>query len=210
MTGRALRRTKLGRVLLAVWGVSALVGSAYLLGSHLAALPTPSVVDARLAGQMQAFAAEHPAARDALMMHVLYTSCRCSQRVAEHLLARGPHEGDRELVLVVDAEAEPVAEAATGLQTQLVAAGFEVRTLDSAALHDQYGIEAAPLLVVADPAGHVRYVGGYGDRKQTPVLRDVEIGDRVARGETVSPLPLFGCAVSASLRSSVDPFGVLR
>ena len=197
------RRSPLGRALLVLWGAVALVASAYLLGSHLVPLPAPTAIDARLSAAVAAYAGTGAPAHDAVMMHVLYTGCKCSQNVAEHLLARGPKAGDRELVIVV-------GDAAEGDVARLAAAGFDTRSIDPETLHETYGIEAAPLLVVADPSGHVRYVGGYGDRKQSPVLRDVEIAARIARGDAVDPLPLFGCAVSASLRSSVDPLGVLK
>lgn len=201
------RRQPLSRALLTAWAAVALIGSAYLLGSHLVALPTPSAVSPRLSAAVVDYAHAGPAARDTVMLHVLYSECRCSQNVATHLLARGAKAGDRELVLLVVDAAQSSDRALT---SRLVAAGFETRTIDAETLREAYEIEAAPLLIVADPAGRVGYVGGYGERKQSPVLRDVEIGERIARGEAVAALPLFGCAVSESLRSSLDPLGVLR
>lgn len=196
------RRVPFGRSLLVLWAAAAFVLSAYLLGSHLVALPAPQSVDPRLAAAVSAYARTHPGA-SGLMVHALYEGCRCSTNVVDHLVARGPRAG-RELVLLVGGA------GASTIDGRLRAAGFDTRVLNAEQLHEGYGIEAAPVLIVADGAGVVRYVGGYGDRKQSPIVRDVEIDERIARGETVAPLPLFGCAVSEQLRSSLDPLGVLK
>lgn len=196
------RRVLFERSLLALWGAGALVLSAFLLGSHLVALPAPRAVDVRLAAAVTAYGAAHPGS-GGLMLHALYEDCKCSQNVVEHLIARGAHAG-HELVLLVAEGVDTVA------AQRLRAAGFDTHLLSADALRDTYGIEAAPALVVADATGVVRYVGGYGDRKQSPILRDVEIDARIAQGEVVAPLPLFGCAVSEQLRSSLDPLGLTK
>ena len=188
-----------GRLLLALWGAGALSLSAYLLGSHLLALPAPAAADPRL---VQSLATLSPHDGRLTLVHALYESCRCSQNVLAHLVARGPRADARELVLVVDGEDTTLG--------RVREAGFEARRITPADLHDRYGIEGAPLLAIADATGGVRYVGGYGDRKQSPVVRDGELADRVAHGEPVDSLPLFGCPTSEALRSSLDPVGVAR
>jgi hypothetical protein len=74
------------------------------------------------------------------------------------------------------------------------------------ALREGWGIEAAPVLVVAKPDGSLAYVGGYNRRKQEPRFMDVAIV-RDAMQEAVSPLPVFGCATSARLANAIDPLG---
>ncbi|HEY8945874.1 MAG TPA: hypothetical protein VIM73_16510, partial [Polyangiaceae bacterium] len=63
-----------------------------------------------------------------------------------------------------------------------------------------YGIDAAPLLIVSDPKGEPRYVGGYTTRKQGPVLEDLSIVEQARRGSSLASLPIFGCAVSERLQ----------
>ena len=61
---------------------------------------------------------------------------------------------------------------------------------------------------MVDPAGVVRYAGGYTARKQGLELRDRQIlGDLMASG-TTPLLPLYGCAVSKRLQAILDPIGI--
>ena len=70
--------------------------------------------------------------------------------------------------------------------------------------------EASPLLVIADPAGAVRYVGGYGRHKQSPVVEDLAILADLRAAHDRAALPVFGCATSARLARRVDPLGLAR
>lgn len=136
------------------------------------------------------------------MVHVLYQRCACSRRIIDHLVAGARPQDMAERVVLVDAAADTVNE--------LVAAGFHVDQVSAEALHADWHIDAAPLLLVVDPAGTVRYAGGYTARKQGPVIADLDIVGRVRAGSAAESLPLFGCAVSRALQSSVDPLGLKR
>jgi hypothetical protein len=72
----------------------------------------------------------------------------------------------------------------------------------------RFHVQAAPLLAVLSDAGQIRYLGGYTDRKQGPLIRDREIMDGVRDRKQTPELPLFGCAVSQSLRKIIDPLGI--
>jgi len=75
-------------------------------------------------------------------------------------------------------------------------------------LEVRWKVQAAPLLVIADPADRRRYVGGYTARKRGQDVWDLELLSRLQADAPVDPLPLFGCAVSQSLRAAADPVGL--
>ena len=131
----------------------------------------------------------------------LADGCRCSGRVVEHLLGREPGGAVAEAVVLVS-EGPDEPRRAAALRT----AGYGVEVLSAAGVEARYGVEAAPLLVVADPSGVVRYAGGYTDRKQSLVLRDREVMASLLAGRTPARLPTYGCAVSARLRRDLSPW----
>ena len=90
----------------------------------------------------------------------------------------------------------------------LAAAGYRVVVITPTQLRLGYGIEAAPVLVVMTPSGELAYVGGYNRRKQEPRFMDVAILRDAMEASAVSPLPVFGCAMSARLADAVDPLGL--
>jgi hypothetical protein len=194
-------RRLLARLGLAVWGVLCVVLGGYLLAGHLLTLPTPAAADPEL---HQAIAANrHADQRDHwLVLHVLSEDCKCSRRVLDHLLADGRPSGVIErVVLVTD-------HGAAELGAAIRARGFDLDVVAPDELVARYHIEAAPLLVIVDPHDDVRYVGGYMPRKQAADMRDVAVIAAVRRGETVEPLPAFGCAVGRALSTKLDPFGI--
>src|SRR3569623_1995980 len=69
-------------------------------------------------------------------------------------------------------------------------------------------IPAAPIMVVADPHGIIRYAGGYTARKQGPDISDVAVITAVMQQHPAAPIPLFGCAVSATLSAMLAPLGI--
>ena len=176
-----------------------LVGGATLLASHLLALPSPEPIDPRLNAAIAALptSADHWRA-----LHFVYEECKCSQRVVARLLERGAMSDVAERIVFVG-KGDAIGASAT-------ARGFQFESVSNEALRDQYGVEGAPLLVISDPQGHVRYVGGYTEHKQDGVVKDLELMTRVRSGEVVSPLPLFGCAVSEQLQKKIDPLGITR
>jgi hypothetical protein len=191
------------RVGLAAWAVGTVVLCAYLLGAHLLTLPKPSADEPRLRAAI-ARAREAGAEGRWVALHVLYQGCRCSRRVLDALLGRGPAAGYSEtIVLVGDGDGDGDERAARAR-----ALGFRLEHVAPEALAAAYGVEAAPLLAVASPRGEVRYLGGYGERKQGPVSMGAPELARLAAGGAVGPRPTFGCAVSERLRSAVDPWRV--
>ena len=189
------------RAALILWAAFLCLVCSTFLGSHLVPLPQPERDDAALAAAI----AEHRRVQDSgrwMVMHVLYGECPCSRKIAETLLdpERPRPEGLSETVLFI-------GEDRTWAERSL-AAGFRVEELSHEELKAQWHVEAAPLLVVADPYGEVRYVGGYTSRKQGPDVRDIAIIEDLQGDTPVEVLPLFGCAVSQALQSAVDPFGL--
>jgi len=133
-----------------------------------------------------------------------FTSCPPSAAVrgasADHLLAAPRPAGVAERVLLVGRD--------EALASDLARAGLGVVFVTPEELASRFRIEAAPLLVVSDPRDTVRYAGGYTDRKQSLAVRDLELIAAARAGRARDPLPLYGCAVSASLRSTVNPLGL--
>jgi hypothetical protein len=132
-----------------------------------------------------------------MAVHVLYTECRCSRLIAEHLRHDPRPEDLGEHVLLVGEDRD--------LAAALRRRGLAVRTLEPQRLSDEYGIDAAPLLIVVAPDGVVRYAGGYTARKQGPAPRDLEIIARLRGGARNAALPVYGCATSRQLRRDLNP-----
>lgn len=192
-------RSRLGIAAFWLWVPAMVLPGVYLMAGHLLTLPRPDQLDPDVARAIEA--ARAPEERGAWMaVHVLSAECGCSQRVLEHLVARGPVSGMREKVLFIG---EP-----TALTRRARAAGFTVDLLTGDELAARYRLEAAPLLVVADPRDEVRYLGGYAERAGSPVIEDTSVFARLRAGESVAPLPIFGCAVSRRLQKTLDPLGL--
>jgi hypothetical protein len=191
------KRTRSSRIALTLW-LPAVIGlGAYLLAGHFA-LPTASA-DGKL---HDAIAETRGVSTSPVVLHFLYGDCRCSAAVLTHLIARGPRAGHDERVVLIDGSADDVARAR--------GAGFTTETLSAVEVQTKYGVEGAPLLVIADRTNTVLYDGGYTTTKQSPVIRDEEILARTDRGETVDALPMFGCAVSDRLKKGRDPLAFGR
>lgn len=175
------------------FGAMLLVGSS-LLGRHLLALPAPPV-------NLEAIARLRAPGESGLMtVHVLYASCRCSQRVAEHLLDTARVAAANEHVLFVGQDDE--------LERRFAAKGFLLHHVESQELRNAYGIEAAPSFVVIARDGTVRYAGGYTARKQGLDWRDLAIIADAKADISTASIPVYGCAVSKELKSTVNPLGV--
>jgi len=188
---------------LVAWGAACVVLGSYLLASHLLTLPVPAPADPVL---HQAIAAHRRAnQRDRwLILHVVFDECKCSQRVLDHLLADTRPPGVAERIVLVTEHRAALAASIAAIPTR----GFELDVVTPDQLVADYHIEAAPLLVIVDPHDTVRYVGGYTPRKQVADIRDLAVIAAVQRGETVEPLPSFGCAVGRTLSSKLDPLGI--
>lgn len=181
---------------LGLWAAGMTVISAYLLSGHLLTLPAPRVDDPILerAARLRQTQGEW------LALHLLYADCGCSRRVVRHLERRGPSALAAERVVLV--------EPRPGDVERLEKAGFTVEEETREGLHQDFGAAAAPLLVLADPEGQLRYVGGYTDRKRGPDIEDLTLLHTVRDGGRPQPLPLFGCAVNTTLAQQVDPLGL--
>jgi hypothetical protein len=194
---RAAGRT-LGRVGLSAWFLAMLAVCGTLLGRHLIALPRPAN-DAALAQAVSLLRGSDGAGRW-MTVHVLYADCPCSKLVAEHVLAGVRPDGVIERVLLIGHDAD--------LEGRFRAMGLPVATVSEDEAATRFHVVAAPTFVVVAPDGTVRYVGGYTARKQGPSPQDLTILASERAGRDVAPLPIFGCAVSARLRHSLNPLGL--
>ena len=177
-------RNIFARTAVAAWFVVLTTLCAGLLARHAIALPSPEPT-AALGKRLSGFVSGD---RTFLAVHVLSSDCKCSLRIARHLTESQRPSGWREVVLWVGDEAPA---------TELVAR-FETRRIRASELAE-LGIEAVPMLIAVDPNGDVRYVGGYTDRKQGPVFRDLDVLT-MARVIALSPMPVYGCATSERLQ----------
>ncbi len=191
---------RLGQCAIGIWASGMIFVVACLMVSHWVALPHPAATD-------QVWTTQLSQTRNTqddpwTVFHFLYGDCRCSRRIFKHILDRVPVNGCRERIVFI------------GTDTQLTEAamqkGFEVDCVTPEILKSRYGVEAAPLLTILDPAGTVRFTGGYTAHKQGPQIQDVKIINALLSGAIVDELPVFGCAVSDRLKSLVDPLGLKK
>jgi hypothetical protein len=201
ITPRSRGKTLLLRAVFALWVVGCLVGGGYLLSIHLLTLPTPELTD--LGPQRSAVAARRSTQQGRwLAVHILDEECKCSQRVLDRLLAeRRPSDVVERIVMIASELSRDQVDA-------IHAKGFDLDIVTAEQLGERYRVQAAPLLIVLDPADAVRYVGGYTPRKQADDVRDVAMIAALRRGEHVEPLPTFGCAVGRALKQKIDPLGI--
>jgi hypothetical protein len=80
------------------------------------------------------------------------------------------------------------------IERRAASAGFRLRVVTPEQLKRQYHVEAAPLLLVVDPGGALRYAGGNTPRKQGYELHDLEIVSALAAGKPAATLPLYAAA----------------
>lgn len=186
-------------VALAAWAGLGLVGMSTLMASHFYTLPEPEVTDPQLVARLATLRGEvAPGQWQAI--HVLYSACRCSQRIFDHLFESERPTDYHETILLVGDDPSVVARAAI--------AHFEIVAVTPRQLAEELHIEAAPLLMVLDPAGQIRYAGGYSERKQGYDALDLEVMEGLKAGATPATLPLFGCGVSKQLQAALDPLGL--
>lgn len=191
-------RRGIGVGALCVWGALMVWIGAIMLGRHLVALPAQTGDDAALAAALSEARSEADSGWFAA--HALYGECGCSRRVAAHLLESERPSDVRELVILVGDDPE--------LRSSLIEKGFEVDVVTREELAARYHLRAVPVLAVLDPLDRVRYVGGYTQRKQGPVIEDLEILANLQSDRSIAALPLFGCAVSRRLQQTIDPTGL--
>lgn len=198
---RPKRRPSSAQLAFWAWAPVALAIGTTLMATHWRTLPMPAADDARLLGALAQLREDDEAERW-LVVHVLYAACRCSRNVVDHLVDAPRPVGLAERILLVGATPE--------LDAKLASSPIPVVRVRPEELAERYAIEAAPLLLVVDPAGTLRYRGGYSERKQAEALQDVAIIESLRGDGEVAALPLFGCAVSDELRRMLDPLGLRR
>ena len=181
-----------------IWVAILFVAGTSLAAAHFA-LPKPDVKSQALERALSSLRSQS-GEQKWLAVHVLYAQCRCSRNILEHLAASRRPAGFSEKVLLVGERRE-----LDPLLRRMSDRGMDVRRTTVTELQSKFHVEAAPLLLVVDPRGTVRYSGGYTERKQGLDVRDAEIMARLARQQAVAELPLFGCAVSDGLRKLLDP-----
>jgi hypothetical protein len=192
-----VKRFSVGAALSVWFGVMLAIGAS-LLVRHSVALPRPAV-DAELERSMSTLRIPADAGKW-MAVHVLYADCRCSQRVADHLLSSSRPADLVEQVLLVGRSG--------ALEGSLTARGFRVTVVEPDELAARYHVLAVPLLLVAAPDGSIRYAGGYTTRKQGPDPRDLEILASAKADRVTAALPVFGCAVSRKLDQVLNPLGL--
>ena len=194
----AARKEWIGKVMLAGWIVVTLVGLAALSLRHMASLPQPDdeVLLSRAMLQLRQDSSAN------FLVHVIYSECSCARALFAHLVARRPFPGAEEAVLFVGADPKK--------QESAQRAGFTFTTVSAQELAVRFGLEAAPVLIVFDSAGRLRYAGGYYAHPATITPLDERIYAQLAAGANVKPLPVFGCAVSSRLQESLNPLGAVH
>jgi hypothetical protein len=143
-------------------------------------------------------------------LHVLYAGCRCSDDIFAQLFRRGPIAGTRERIVLVAGRSDDAT--AARYRARAIVTGFTVETVTPDDLARRFGVEAAPLLVIADPTGRIRYAGGYtaGQPGQPHLALGDEADDEtiladLMAGRRATDPPLLAAAVSRRLQDALDP-----
>lgn len=129
--------------------------------------------------------------------HILSAKCKCSKRVGRHLEETLRPEFLQETIVIVDGTLPN--------ETELSKKGFKLSHISVADLKTQFNLEAAPVLLVSDSSGELKYSGGYKNIDEMD-HRDLEIVSEVKGGSKVVALPVLGCALSPALKTAMDPF----
>jgi hypothetical protein len=187
----------IGKSMLAAWIVVAIAGLAALSLRHMASLPEPDdeALLSRAVLQLRRSSGR------IFLAHVIYSECSCSRSLFSHLVARRPFPGAEEAILFVGADSIKRESA--------VRVGFTFTTVSAQELSLRFGLEAAPVLIVFDSAGRLRYAGGYYAHPAAITPLDERIYARLAAGAGVEALPVFGCAVSSRLQKSLNPLSAV-
>ena len=199
MTKVKLILNRFSWILFPMWAGSLCVVIASLMVGHWVSLPhpTPGTKLSINDGENEESSSKPS---EFLTYHFLYSDCPCSRRVLKQIANRSSiREANEKVVLVGEA---------VEIESTLRQNGFEVEVTSPASLKSKWGVESAPLMVMTDREGTILYSGGYTSRKQGLDYQDEEIINQVISGEHVPGLPLYGCAVSKSLKALVDPLNL--
>lgn len=135
-------------------------------------------------------------------VHVFNARCNFSKQIVEHILSRGPMPGIKEKIVLVGHHFQWEALAKTQ--------GFPIEFITRRKLKSMYNISAAPIMVVVDQLGTIRYAGSYFSQKDRSVFKDVAVIDSLIQQTPVEPMPLHGCAVVSMLSSTLGPWELRR
>jgi len=180
-----------------VWAIASCLVCSSLLARHL--LPLPAESSPALSQGLARLRSPEDEGRF-VAFHVLFADCECSRRVADRLATTQRPPAVSERVLLVGEAPE--------VRSSLERRGFLVTMVAPEELTTRFGIESAPILVVAAPDGSVRYAGGYTERKQALVPHDREIIEAAVAGRAPPPLPVYGCPVAERLKRERNPLGI--
>ncbi len=135
------------------------------------------------------------------LTHVVSESCKCSAKVVEYLIQRGPQKDLNEEVLIIGHPPQV---------TELHQRGFKTRELNPDDLKEDISKLGVPFLLITTPKGDTVYAGGYSEKsvQDGSPIKDLEILQSLQGTRTVASFPIFGCAVSRKLQKIVDPFSM--
>ena len=171
-----------------VWGLGLSLIVAALMVRHEATFAPPEL-------------GTHPATTGLwYVRHILATECRCSLRIVSHLQERDAHANVIEHVLLIGPYSETI--------DPLISRGYQVEQLSVIDADRLYKIHSAPAMLILDPAGRIRYTGGYTNHKQSFAIQDIAIIHALLQGEVVPSLPVYGCPLSDDLQRAVDPLSL--
>ncbi|MBO9666704.1 MAG: hypothetical protein J7501_07800 [Bdellovibrio sp.] len=174
---------------MAFWGVGTLLLVSQFYGWHLmsfSALPS-------LGQKQQATWG---------LTHVVSAECKCSAKVIDYLIARGPSADAKEEIVVLG----PMPAQAQALKDK----GYSLRALKPEEMTDDISHLGVPFLLISTPQGDNVYAGGYSEKsvQDGSPIRDLEILHSLQGKGTAKSFPIFGCAVSRRLQKVIDPFSI--
>src|SRR5262249_37910067 len=113
-------------------------------------------------------------------IYILGAGCPCSRNIANHLSQRQRLTALEEHVLIVGEDPES--------EHCLREKGWRVDKAAAERVKSFYGAISAPLLVVVDPQGSIRYKGGFARRSDArDGFHEVEIWNALRAGTIVNP-----------------------
>ena len=122
------------------------------------------------------------------VVYLFGSDCPCSARAAKHIACRRRLGDIAERVVMVGSD-RPT-------ETSLAGNGWKPEHATAEQARDLYGARSAPLLIFIDPAGRIRYTGGFARRSDfRDGFQEERIWAALRSGETVKPLPAYGCAL---------------
>jgi hypothetical protein len=194
-----MSKKRIASALFGTWAAASV-----LLGSALMSFHQPFRAPTETASARQQLLAllPTPASSSWRAIHILSASCRCSQSIMRHLLARYLANA-AEQILVLDPDSPSLAPLpeSTALLAALQQHGFSITHVAADSIPLSLGLHAVPFLVLASPSGEILYAGGYGISGDAGVALLAE----AKAGSAPAALAILGCAASSTLQRRTDP-----